>query len=284
MINARLVGLVLVALLSAAGLAPAVPTNAQAKNSAPETPVIDIAANDADPATPGVQVSPAAGASRAVTVTFTVDDDNGHNDLKNCKVTVKKGDGAGHRAQAAATKTAGNGKRASCGHSFTMSSYDAPGTYTIEATAEDRDSATSSSSLSFTYQSLAAQSTAATMTVSGGSSVEPGTNTTSSPASITVSNTGNVVIDLQFSGTNLAGPGGASIPVGAVRFSLASDATSLRAGTPLSGSAYTLASFDLAPGTSSSKATYFAVFLDKQSNLPAGTYAGSMTVTAVANT
>jgi hypothetical protein len=117
-------------------------------------------------------------------------------------------------------------------------------------------------------------------TFSFSASVNPGAATAVGQG-IAVTNKGNAQMDTQVSGTALTlGSPSASIAVGNVAYSLSSDMTSP---TALTGSAVAISAFDLASGASSAKTLYLQLTAPSAASqyLPAGTYSGTLTVTAV---
>ncbi|HEV8358978.1 MAG TPA: hypothetical protein VGR28_00840 [Candidatus Thermoplasmatota archaeon] len=269
MAMAGLVGLAGALLPLAAG-AP-INNNANVANKAPTL------YSDAIPSS----ASPTSGTTTSMWVEVTFEDGNGHNDLDGATVTVYQSDNSTVEVPSgSATKTGGSGKRGTYNYSFDMDYDDAAGTYYVRATASDRASASATAYLSFTYGSLAALSlsvSSVTLNPAGDENAElqPGEDSRSDPASVTISNAGNAPLDLQFSGTDLTGPGGATIPVASILYSRSSDMSSE---TAFGATAQTDTGFNLA--TDGSKSAYFAVTIPE--GVPAGSYAGTITLAAVA--
>jgi hypothetical protein len=161
-----------------------------------------------------------------------------------------------------------------------MNFYDAAAlltsTYKVKVVATDKASLSADNLAApalFNYNSLVALATASTLNVGSGG-VAPGAG--GPIASLSIQNQGNARIDVQVSGTALTF-GSNSIPVGDLSFGTASD---LAGSTVLSGTPATLSSFDLAAGAASSRALYVQLTTTPE-GLPAGTYAGTLTVTAL---
>jgi hypothetical protein len=226
-------------------------------------------------------VSPTAGSTSNVWVEVVFEDGNGHNDISGATVTIYESDNSTvHVAAGSATKTGGSGKRATYNYTFAMDYDDAAGTYYVRAAGTDREGDVATAYISFDYGTLAALSIdVGSVTLNPGgdeaSELQPGEDSRSSPASATITNSGNTQLDLQFSGTDLDGPDGASIPIANVLYSRSSD---MSGETAFSGSAQTDAGFNLA--RSGSKSAYFAVQVPE--GIPAGSYTGTVTLAAIA--
>lgn len=241
----------------------------------------DMSSEDEDGATVGVQVNPSAGSSKTVQVTVTVDDPNGHNDIDTVEVTIYEPDNATVEvATATASKQTGNGKRATYKYSFNMDYFDEPGTYHVKAVVTDRDGSTDTAWAEFEWTELAALSlTTSTVSLnpngSSSESVEPGSDTHATNTTVTIENHGNVQVDLQYEGTDLTDGSGNSIAVSNVHWSEFLD---LDPENAFAATSQTNATFDLAPGDGASKDVYLAIHVP---NVPAGTYTGTLTLTAV---
>lgn len=269
-------GLMLVLPLAVAPSVGAVDLSASITNVAPTIISITLAG-----LTSGT-LTPVAGSTATVTATVVAADLNGFNDISGVTVGIIKPDGSTvHLAQAAGTFTGsgGAGLQATFTKALAMNFYDAAAlttsTYKVKAIATDAGSLTGTNALTlatFNYGQLVALSAPATLDL-GGSGISPGA--AGSITSMGTQNYGNQQMDLQVSGTDLA-YSSSTIPVGSIAYSPASDMSGSAA---LTGSAATLSSFDLASGAASTKATYFQ--LTAPSGLPPGTYAGTLTVTAV---
>jgi hypothetical protein len=231
-------------------------------------------------------LTPVAGTTTPLTVTVIAADGNGFNDISSVTVQVLKPDGTtSHIAAGAASFSSGSALQATFARTVNMNYYDAAATglstYKVKVIATDSQSATINNVASlatFNFGSLAALNAASSLSL--GASMNPGD--TGSIQSLSVQNYGNSQIDVQASGTALShGSLSATIPASSITYSLNSD---LSSGTALTGSAATLSSFDLAAGSSSSKSLYWRLAVPDGSTqyLPAGTYTGSLTLTAVA--
>lgn len=224
-------------------------------------------------------VSPSAGTTVVVPITLSVRDNNGFQDLSDVRVTLKSPGGAVHTATASAT-SAGDGSGTSEGytHNFTLQYYDDPGTYTVEAVAQDQTSAVSVVTLgTFSYEALAALDLDTSSVAFG--SIDPGVD--SSVKTVTVENFGNVLIDLQTEGSSLSDGVGHDIDVSRIKYDLAN--SNMSASSALTSTAFTNGGFNLAYGPAQTSTTYWQ--LDTPSGdeqyLPAGTYSGTITLAAV---
>lgn len=237
---------------------------------------------DDDTGTSGLQVNPTSGSTKSVTLKNTITDGNGHNDLASVNMTVYKSDNTTvHVALGSATKETGTSTSSTWARTFSMDYHDDPGTYYMKVEAKDRDGDTHTVWITFTYNTLVAL-TLSTSTVKlnaggGTAGVSPGTDTHSNATSVTVTNSGNAVMDLQLSGTNLTNSTNA-FAITNVHYSWESG---MGNETGLTTSATTNSTFNLAKGASSTKAVYFAVHVP--SGIRPGIYTGTMTLTAVSN-
>jgi hypothetical protein len=276
--NSTLFALMLaVPLVALAPAATAVDLSAPIVNVAPT--IVSISLSGLTSGT----LTPSSGSTASVTATVVAADVNGFNDISGVTVGIIKPDGTTvHLAQAAGSfvSSGGAGLQATYSKALAMNFYDAAAlttsTYKVKAIATDAAAATGTNALTvavFNYGQLVALNAPASVDL-GGSGITPGT--AGSIASMSVQNYGNQQMDTQVSGTDLT-YSSSTIPVDSVAYSLASDMSSPAS---LSGSAATLSSFNLASGASSSKTTYFQ--LTAPTGLPAGTYTGTLTVSAVA--
>lgn len=241
---------------------------------------------DEDGSTPGNQVVPSAGGQKGVTLTITVSDSNGHNDIDTVTVTVYEPDNSTVEVgQGSASKTSGNGAQATYEYTFNMDYWDDPATgsstYSVKAVATDRDGLSDTGWYEFNYEELAALSMDTSMVYlnpdgSSGTAVSPGGSTHSNPSSVTISNDGNVQIDLQYSGTDLTNAtNGESIGVSNVHWDTNS---SFPWENSFSTSTQTNTTFDLAKGSSSTKTVYLNIHVP---NVPEAEYTGTLTMAAV---
>ncbi|MEK6976555.1 MAG: hypothetical protein AABY18_09465 [Candidatus Thermoplasmatota archaeon] len=235
----------------------------------------------------GSSFDPTSGTTTSIPVTTVITDTNGCNDLTtgSSSVTVAvytSGDVVLVSPAALTYASCSLGVAATFSGNALMPFHAAAGTYKVRVAATDQAAGAVSASLvtapTFTYGSLVAMTTAASFSFSA--AVAPGASTAVSQG-IDITNKGNGVMDAQVSGTalTLSSPS-ASIAVSNVAYSVNSDMSS---STALSGSATSLAAFDLAAGASSSKTLYLQLTAPSAASqyLPAGTYSGTLTVTAV---
>lgn len=277
-LSALLLLLVAVAAGLGAPVAMAADVTTQVSNVAPTVTSVTL---------PGSSINPTAGTTTGVSTTIVVDDLNGYNDIASVTLEVLKPDGSTtHIAASAATFSSGSLTTATYTKSFNMNFHDDPAlttnTYKVKVVATDVAGLTGNNLASlqiFNYAQLAALSISPG-TIDLGSNLD--TEGTGSTVTIAVQNHGNVQMDAQLSGTALThATESATIPVGNVAYSTASDMTGSAA---LTGSAVTLSAFDLAKGASSTKNTYWRVTVpdgDAQW-VPSGAYTGTITVGAVA--
>lgn len=242
----------------------------------------DLSDNDDEPGQPGISVRPTSGSARSVSLSVPVDDENGHNDVDSVTITVYKPDNSTvHVSPVSGSKASGTGRQAVYDALFDMEFHDPAGTYHVKIETTDRDGQTDTSWGDFIYEELAAVSFS-TSTVSlnpGGdenAAIQPGDDTRDNPSTVTLSNTGNVPIDAELSGTDLDNSdSSASIPVSSIVYSLNE---TFETETTLSGSTQTL-DLDLTAGGSSSKTLYFAA--DIPTGIPADEYQGTLSLAAV---
>lgn len=274
--NTKKIGITLALLMIVSVAAPVATATDSATTVENQTPAIDTVSVSAS-------YAPTAGGTTAVAVTITASDGNGYQDLSSVSVTVTKPDGTQHRAAAAATSNAdGSGTTQTYAYSFDMQFYDDPAAgaakYNVTATATDAAAATSSATTSgFNYDSLAALSLSGAGINFG--TLAPGVR--SSTSTLTVTNDGNVRMDLATSGSSLSDGSGRSIAASNIKYDLlASDMLNEQS---LSTSAFTNSGFDLVHGASSSKATHWQIAVPSGAGqyIPGGTYTGSIELSAI---
>lgn len=253
-------------------------TTVTVANSAPTVTSVSL---------PGSAISPTSGSTTTVASTIVVEDLNGCSDLFGVTLQVLKPDGStSHFAASAATySSCSAGVAATYTHSFTMAFHDDPAlstsTYKVKVVATDSQGATGDNAASlavFNFNELAALNLNLS-TFDLGSSLSPGS--TSSTLQLGVQNHGNVQIDLQLSGTALShATEAATIPVSNLSYSTSS---TMSGSSPLSTSAASLSTFDLAKGASSSQSLYWQLTVPSGSTqwVPSGTYTGTVTLSAM---
>lgn len=244
------------------------------------------------------RVVPLAGGAREVTFSFMARDPNGWQDIVRAEVGLYQTDNLTFMRHANVTGVSGgNGASHWFNATFMMWYYEMPTStqnYTLHIRVVDQKDAWSKARYAeFEYAELAAISITTTDSEStldangtgnedpalGFGSTAPGESSDTSATLIT--NTGNVVVDLEVYGTDLVNAEGYTIPVSSVRYDVDSSLTNESA---LTHGATVLSDFDLQPGSDSSKAIYWVLRVptgDEQ-YVPAGTYAGSVTISAIA--
>jgi hypothetical protein len=242
----------------------------------------DLSDNDDEPGEPGVHVHPNAGGARALNVSVTAEDENGHNDLAGLSVTIYQPDNSTiHIEPLAGTKASATGRQAVFEAQFEMQHYDEPGTYYVKTVITDRDGQTATTWSEFIFQEIAAVSieTESVSLNPGGDDqapIMPGNDTRDNPTIITISNTGNVPINALLSGTDMTNEDeSAALPVSSIVFSTDSG---FDPEVALGEDPYEL-TLGLTRGQDSTGAIYFAV--DIPTGLPQDVYRGTMTLSAV---
>jgi hypothetical protein len=223
-------------------------------------------------------LAPVAGTTASLTATVVVSDPDGASDINTVTVGILKPDLTVHVAQSAAVFVSSTALTATYTKALTMNYYDAAAlvasTYKVKATVTDKGGASADNLAApalFNYNQLVALSAASTFSLG---SITPGSG--SAIVGLAVQNAGNVQIDIQVAGTDLTS-GSASIPVADLSFGTSS---SLTGASTLSTTPATLTAFDLAAGSGSSRTLYLQV-TTTPTGIPAGTYTGTLTLTAV---
>lgn len=277
---ARLLAILVVLIMSSSAWADNVQTNASVSNQAPTVVEIKVLDDD-DAVLPGSQVSPVPGGSRTVDVEARAQDGNGWRDLSSLSLEVRRPDGSLLASVVAQPTSEHSGRTQVYSASFDIAFYEPPGTYTISADTVDGAGSHGTHSDSFSYEELLAFALGSNSITFASGALEPGA--VSPTVSVGVTNTGNVALDTQVSGADLAAQGfDASIPADRMKYS--SNST-MGGEVALGTTPQTDAAFDLAPGASSSRNAYFDLHVptgDEQF-VPAATYVGSITVGAVAS-
>jgi hypothetical protein len=273
----NLLSLLFLLALTTALLVPAASGTDSSATVANETPVVDGVSLSST-------ISPTSGSTTAASVTVTVSDGNGYQDITTVSVTVYKPDGETiHVATASATSNGdGSGTSQTYAYSFAMQFHDDPATgastYKVRATATDAEGATSApTTATFNYAELAALQLGSSSIAFG--TVAPGQR--SDVQTLTITNHGNVVIDLTTSGSVFTTGAGQTIAASAMKYDLANaDMTTEQS---LTTEAFTNTGFALAKGPSSSKDTHwqFAVPSGASQYVRAGDYTGTVAIGAV---
>lgn len=262
-------------IVSAAPIVAATDTSATVTNDVPSVESVSLDASS----------TPTAGSTTTVALTITVSDGNGYQDIDIVSYTVYKADGTTEHigSASAASNDDGSGTTQTYGASFQMQFYDDPAlgndTYKVRATAIDLEGAVSSTTDgTFNYQDLAALSLSDSSVSFG--SLAPGAR--SSTSTLTVTNHGNVQIDIATNGTEMSNGAGQAIAGSNLKYDLL--ATDMLNEIDLTGTPFTNTGFDLAKGPDSSAATYWQVAVPSGSDqyIPADIYTGTLTVSAIA--
>lgn len=274
----KMLTLMTAALFVAVAVAPVgsaqLPASAVIGNAIPVVQGIDVAST----------VNPTAGGTTTVPLNVTASDSNGFQDLVSVTVTVLKPDGSTVHiaASSAASNGDGSGVAQTYAYDFAMNFHDDPAvdgaTYKVRAVAEDSKGLVSSPvTATFSYTELVAMSIDGS-TIDFGA-MDPGER--SSVAGLNVTNKGNTVVDLDTSGTALANGEGQEIDVDRVKYDI--NATNMENERALTESAYTNSDFQLAYGPSSSRSTWWQLDVPSGEDqyLPAGSYSGTVTLSAI---
>ena len=165
--------------------------------------------------TPGVQIDPNPGGAKTVTVSVVVIDPNGYGDISTVNITDITPDPAlGDPSPVTLEYQSGSGigNSATYNGTFDMQFYDQPLEYTVTVTAKDTIGTSDTNSSTFNYTSCNAMSLDSGTIAFG--SIDPGENNTvagdknmSTTSSPTIRNTGNVVIDVNITGSNMTSGG-----------------------------------------------------------------------------
>ncbi len=154
----------------------------------------------------GSQVSPFPGSNRTVNVEATVMDSNGFSDIAAITLAFNSA------SFTMARKAEINSTAAVYSASFSLSSSFPAGNYTVTATAADSSGLVSGSSANFEYLTMVAievDTTSLVLNAAPGLTYEAiGDKSGSTAANITVSNSGNVVLDFDVSSTNFTSGSG----------------------------------------------------------------------------
>jgi hypothetical protein len=177
---------------------------------APTVDSITITPDD-DGTTSGVQINPNPGGAKTVTVSAVVSDPNGYGDISTVNITDITPDpalGDPSPVTLEYQSGSGSGTTATYNGTFDMQFYDAPIEYTVTVTAKDTGGLSDADSSTFNYTSCTAMSLDAATIAFG--SIDPGENNTvagdkdmNTTGSPTVRNTGNVEIDVNITGSDM---------------------------------------------------------------------------------
>ena len=243
--------------------------------AAPTVDSITITPDD-DGTIPGVQIDPNPGGAKTVTVSVVVSDPNGYGDISTVNITDINPDPAhGDPSNVILVFQSGNGNTATYTGTFDMQFYDAPIEYTITVTAKDMEGLSGTNLSTFNYTSCNAMRLDADTIAFG--SINPGENNTvagdenmGTTGNPTVQNIGNVEIDVSITGLNMTSGSNTvtkdwmDAQVGALGYLDLGVARCFNA--------------NIAAGASSLENVGFR--LNVPYGIPAGSYTGSVTLTA----
>ena len=245
--------------------------------AAPTVDSITITPDD-DGATSGVQINPYPGGAKTLTVSVVVSDPNGFGDISTVNITNIAPDPA-HGDPSPVTLVyqsgSGSGTSATYNGTFDMQFYDQPVEYTVTVTAKDTGGLSGTDSSTFNYTSCTAMSLDAATIAFG--SIDPGENNTvagdgdmGTNESPTVRNTGNVEIDVSITGEDMTSGGDM----------ITKDQMDARVDALgyLNLSVARCFDANMAAGASSLEKVDFR--LNVPYGIPAGSYTGSVTLTA----
>ncbi|MGQ0536861.1 MAG: hypothetical protein ACT4PT_12425 [Methanobacteriota archaeon] len=270
---------------SGSGWGSQVDSQAQVGNDPPSALAIDLSAADADPNTPErIEVAPRAGTTVTVPVVASAEDGNGWRDLAQAEIQLldPQGNPLGEPVTAP-TKGEPRGKKKEFEASFTMNYYDPPGAYKVRLSVKDRANDLRTIEATFHYEELLAISLGSSSVSFGSGAIGPGASTHAAPSTVAIRNTGNVVVDLALSATDLTNPeGDATISASRIRYASVADMAGergLATSPPVSD-----ANFNLAPGATAEKNAYFDIHMPtgEEQFIPAATYRGRLTIGAAA--
>lgn len=292
-INRLRVAAVLAALLLAssmllAGVTVADKGNSKgnASNKGPTNKKPTFPNEDDDGGTAGVQVTPNSGTTRTVSVSVTSSDGNGHADYNKCEFTVyKPGNATVHISTFAGSKATGSGQQAKYGASFNMKYWHDPGTYHVKAKCQDRKSSADTSWQTFKYQELTSVSMNVTKASfedsDGDGDVDPGDITHNSPVNVSITNAGNVKLDIAFNGTDAGNGAGDYFNVSDFHLDADQDGSFSTNEWKFKYAKQTVTTFNLKPSADGTASTKFVLFAIHVPNVPKGTYTGQFFMEAV---
>ncbi|CAD6491527.1 MAG: hypothetical protein ANIMEMIM_00157 [Candidatus Argoarchaeum ethanivorans] len=181
-----------------------------------EGPTVDsIAITPDDSGEAGVQINPTPGGNTTVDISAVVSDPEGWDDVDTVNATIT---GPGTVSDSPVTLSFVSNSSlmtATYNGTFNMSFYYANGTYTVDVTATDNGSLTGSNSTTFNYTTaIALELDTGTVNFSSSGPIDPGEmnevlgdEDMSTLNNATVRNIGNVVIDMNVSGTDMTSAG-----------------------------------------------------------------------------
>ena len=181
-----------------------------------EGPTVDsITITPDDSGEAGVQINPTPGGNTTVNISAVVSDPEGWDDVDTVNATIT---GPGTVSDSPVTLSFVSNSSlmtATYNGTFNMSFYYANGTYTVDVTATDNGSLTGSNSTTFNYTTaIALELDTGTVNFSSSGPIDPGEmnevlgdEDMSTLNNATVRNIGNVVIDMNVSGTDMTSAG-----------------------------------------------------------------------------
>lgn len=179
--------------------------------AAPIVECITITPDD-DGYSEGVQIAPNPGASKTVTVSAVVSDSNGYEDILTVAVTINGPSTVPESPITLSLVSHSTPTTATYNGTFNLSFYNLSGMYTVNVTATDSSSQNGSKDAPFEYQTARALEFD-TGTINFGA-IDPGSTSEvlgdedmGTLSNATVRNIGNVVFDIEVSGTNMTANG-----------------------------------------------------------------------------
>jgi len=145
----------------------------------------------------GFQIMPNAGKNKEITITAVIGDNDSIDDIVSVTATIN------NKEIELLKKEQINEYEAIYEGKTNMSFYDSPGTYTAEVKAVDNSSSEEIKTKGFEYLELLALDISSGQ-ISFGSLITGINNTLTGDNGLTISNMGNIISDIEISGTNLS--------------------------------------------------------------------------------
>ena len=217
--------------------------------------------------TEGFQIMPNAGENKEITINAVIGDDDSIDDITSVTATTN------NKEINLLKKESINEDEAIYESKINMSFYDPPGTYTVEIKAVDNSSLEEIKTTKFDYLELLAIDISSRQ-INFGSLITGTNNTLTGDNGLTIRNMGNILSDIEISGTDLTN-GEEIINITNLQYQFSAFSFAPLLNNP------TIEDINLGCGESSYENMNLRLYIPEETKI--GSYSGSITITAIAD-